>query len=176
MDTIKKVLHPHSHSTNDTTTTSSSSEIPPSAHTHPNAETQAALGDQPNITGTDRDVNVPPKSGEIHHESHDHNKQPRAGHHHPRQPVGATGLPPNHKPRSDFVGGGDGAGHQQQPGVGVGVTGAEAGLEGGDVHQMGKVVAESGNNFPGTNPHPAHSALGNKDAGGASGTLNPGRE
>lgn len=168
MDAIKKVLHPHSHTSNDTTT---SSEIPPSAHTHPNAETQAALGDEPNITGTDRGAPT-----EIHHESHEH-KQPRAGHHHPRQPVGATGLPPNHKPRSDFVGDGGGAGgQQQQQQPAVGVTGAEAGLEGGDVHRMGKVVAESGNNFPGTNPHPTHSALGNKDAGGASGTLNPGRE
>lgn len=168
MDAIKKVLHPHSHTTDNTNaSTTSSSEIPPSAHTHPNAETQAALGDQPNITGTDRN---PPT--EIHHESHEH-KQPRAGHHHPRQPVGATGLPSNHKPRSDFVGGGD---HQQQQQPAVGVTGAEAGLEGGDMHSMGKEVAESGNNFPGTNPHPTHSALGNKDAGGASGALNPGRE
>lgn len=79
--------------------------------------------------------------------------------------MGATGLPPNHKPRSDFTGG-----------QAVGVTGADAGRAGGDVSKMGKVVAESGNNFPGTNPHPAHNALGNKDAQGAQGTLNPGRE
>ncbi|KAJ4408947.1 hypothetical protein N0V82_009570 [Gnomoniopsis sp. IMI 355080] len=172
MDTLKKVLHPTSHATDSSS----------SAHTHPNAETQAALGDQPNVTGTDRHHQPPPPSSEIHHEVHDEHKKPRAGHHHPRQPVGATGLPPNHKPRSDFVD--DNSGQQQhqhqhqhqQPPAAVGVTGAEAGLEGGDTHRMGKVVAESGNNFPGTNPHPAHSALGNKDAEGAQGTLNPGRE
>lgn len=171
MDTIKKVLHPNSHNT-DNTTTSSSSGIPSSAHTHPNPETQAALGDQPNVTGTDRHQ----PASEIHHESHEH-KQPRAGHHHPRQPVGATGLPPNHKPRSDFVGEHQQQQeqHQQAPPP-PGVTGAEAGLESGDVHHMGKVVAESGNNFPGTNPHPTHNALGNKDAEGIQGTLNPGRE
>lgn len=167
MDTIKKVLHPTSHNADDDT----SSGIPSTAHTHPNAETQAAIGDQPNITGTDRHQ----PTSEIHHESHEH-KQPRAGHHHPRQPVGATGLPPNHKPRSDFVGEQQQQQQLQQQQQPPGVTGAEAGLEGGDVHQMGKVVAESGNNFPGANPHPTHSALGNKDAEGTQGTLNPGRE
>lgn len=175
METLKKVLHPHSAST--TTTNPShpdtdTTDTTTTAHTHPDAATQAALGNEPNVTGTDR---VAPSSSEIHHESHDHNKQPRAGHHHPRQPVGATGLPPNHKPRSDFVHHEEQAdGRQQQQTAGV--TGAEAGLEGGDVHRMGKVVAESGNNFPGTNPHPTHSALGNKDAEGVQGTLNPGRE
>ncbi|CAN8103686.1 unnamed protein product [Discula destructiva] len=76
-------------------------------------------------------------ASEIHHESNE-GKQPRAGHHHPRQPVGATGPPPNHKPRSHFTGG-DGGNSAD----------AEAGLEGGDVGDGGVAtkadVAETGN-------------------------------
>lgn len=41
---------------------------------------------------------------------------------------------------------------------------------------IGKQVAESGNNFPGTNPHPAHSALGNQTMTGEKGSIMPGRE
>lgn len=75
----------------------------------PNEHTREALGSEPNVTGTDRPA---PKGGEFqtatHAQGHEEQQQqqqqpggdqPRIsrGHHHPRRPVGATGLPPNHK-------------------------------------------------------------------------------
>ncbi|ROV97819.1 hypothetical protein VPNG_08657 [Cytospora leucostoma] len=78
----------------------------------PNEHTRAALGSEPNVTGTDRPA---PKGGEFQTETHaeGHQEQQQQsgdqpkisrGHHHPRQPVGATGLPPNHKERVQDVG------------------------------------------------------------------------
>lgn len=76
----------------------------------PNEHTREVLGSEPNVTGTDRPA---PKGGEFvtatHAQGHQEQQQqqqqqpggdqPRIsrGHHHPRRPVGATGLPPNHK-------------------------------------------------------------------------------
>ncbi|KAJ9149418.1 hypothetical protein NKR23_g4385 [Pleurostoma richardsiae] len=44
---------------------------------------------------------------------------------------------------------------------------------GGELIEEGKVMAEEANNFPGTNPHPAHSALGTGT--GDRGLMMPGR-
>lgn len=211
MDALKKVLHPkqslRSDDADDTVATQrTESPATATAHTHANAETTAALGSEPNVTGTDRPLpkeDFPTTSSSHAHahahdhaHEHDHRQQPRAGHHHPRQPVDATGLPPNHKPREHFTGGVGSAGQAgtaasasaAKPKPPPGVTGADAavantdmsGLEGHDGRQelvnLGKVVAETGNNFPGTNPHPTHSALGNQSMTGEKGTLMPGRE
>lgn len=149
MDTIKKVLHPketahHTHNTNEPTTaphhqhpSSSSPPLPPGDR--PDQETLDRLGSEPNVTGTNR----PPPHEEFppaHHNTAAADAgaatgdQPKInrGHHHPRQPVGATGPP---------------AGHG---GASAGGAGAEA--------QDVRVQAEASNNFPGTNPDPSHSA------------------
>lgn len=144
MDTIKKVLHPKESAHHKDNHTSSSQQLPPEAH--PDQETLDRLGDEPNVTGTNR-----PPPHEDFSPAHHHNPatttagtatgdQPKInrGHHHPRQPVGATGTPSGH----------DGAGD----GAGTAAAGAEAGA-----HDV-RARAEEGNNFPGTNPHPAHSA------------------
>lgn len=164
MDALKKVLHPHSSSTTDKTTHHDSTNLPQdqSSHTHPNEATLNALGNEPNVTGTNR----PPPTEDFSSAqgiTENEHPQPRRGHHHPRQPVGATGLPPNHHPREDFTGGD--------------TQGAASSGDGRqELVEMGKLVAESGNNFPGTNPHPAHSALGNQTMTGQKGTVMPGRE
>lgn len=140
METIKKVLHPkepthQTHNTNDPTTTHHnnhpSSSLPPDAR--PGQETLDRLCSEPNVTGTNR---PPPKEDfPSAHTATGGEDQPKInrGHHHPRQPVGATGPP---------------AGHS-----GAGTVGSEAGAHDVRVH------AEAGNNFPGTNPDPSHSAL-----------------
>lgn len=133
MDTIKKVLHPNKQTSNDATP----SQAAP--HTHADAATTAALGSEPNVTGTNRPI---PEEQQQEH------KKPRAGHHHPLQPVGATGLPPNHRPREDFA----------------------------HAHGDGAAAAEAGNNFPGTNPQPTHSALGNESLTGGRGSVVPGQD
>ncbi|KAI7774531.1 hypothetical protein LA080_008268 [Diaporthe eres] len=143
MDTIKKVLHPkepthQAHNTNEPTAShhdhpSSSPSLP--AHARPDQETLDRLGSEPNVTGTNR---APPnEDSPPAHTSGATGDQPKInrGHHHPRQPVGATGPP---------------AGHG---GAGTTSTGAEAGA-----HGVVKAQAEEGNNFPGTNPNPNHSA------------------
>ncbi|KAG6359993.1 hypothetical protein INS49_011049 [Diaporthe citri] len=137
MDTIKKVLHPKepTHQTHDTNEPAAShhnhpsSSLPPGAR--PDQETLDRLGSEPNVTGTNR-----PPPHEDFPSAHTAGDQPKInrGHHHPRQPVGATGPP---------------AGHG---GAGSGAVGAESGAHGV------KAQAEEGNNFPGTNPHPNHSA------------------
>lgn len=173
MDAIKKIIHPHQQqsSNSDTTTTTTAP-----SHTHANAATTEALGSEPNVTGTDRQ---PPTHGDSAQDNNNNIKQPRAGHHHPRQPVGATGLPPNHKPREDFINTQQQQ-QQQHEEVGSGGPLAGAGVESGQQQlgqqQQHRVVAESGNNFPGTNPHPAHSALGNESMTGEKGSVLPGRE
>lgn len=136
METIKKVLHPkestyQTHNTNDP-----SSSLPPDAR--PDQETLDRLGSEPNVTGTNR---PPPKEDFPTAHTDTGGDQPKInrGHHHPRQPVGATGPPAGH--------GGAGAG------TGAGAVGSEAGAQDVRVH------AEAGNNFPGTNPDPSHSAL-----------------
>ncbi|PSR76983.1 hypothetical protein BD289DRAFT_456827 [Coniella lustricola] len=228
MDTLKKIIHPHKSSETSTSSSSNTtSELPPSARS--NAETTVALGNEPNRTSADQLAANAPFDNNTnthghhnthqhhayeqheHHNIHDHNtgalnehqnKHPRVGHHHPRQDVGATGLPPNHQPRENFTSSGAGLGaagvgaeaaattqhhrhghhsqqqqqQQQQP---LGMTGADAGaganatanIRGDKIAQ-----AEAGNNFPGTNPHPAHSALGNRGADGETGMLMPGQE
>lgn len=118
MDTLNKVLHPKQtlHKTDDDTDYAGAQTPPPSSgpsHTddlramRPNQETRDALTSEPNVTGTDR-----PAPREEFPPPHHHNntttttseqeaqQAPRIsrGHHHPRQPVGATGLPPNHRP------------------------------------------------------------------------------
>lgn len=144
-------------------------------------------------------TDIPPTDPPIdHHRTHEHQGPPREGHHHPRQPADATGLPPNHRPRSDVdstaehdisrnsntaelahhhhhQNGGDESGEQQQPRRGhhlprqpVGATGLPPnhrpredftgnGVKGS---AAGEREVESGNNFPGTNPDPEHSASG----------------
>lgn len=163
MDTLKKALHPTSKTPHES---SSSSPSTAAEGNHPNQPTQAPHAET--VTEEQQQQQQP-------------RKIPRAGHHHPRQPVGATGLPPNHRPREDFTGPGADA-----TGGGVDTTGAGAGrrqVEGegegeGDVDwsAIRKVAAESGNNFPGTNPDPAHSALGNQSLTGQKGSVLPGRE
>ena len=148
MDTIKKVLHPkgstHEHQTdtthNPTTTTehrNNPSSLPQDAR--PDQQTLDRLGDEPNVTGTNR----PAPHEDFPSANHNTTTtatgdQPKInrGHHHPRQPVGATGTP---------------AGHSEA-GAGAAASGSEAG-----VHDV-RVQAEEGNNFPGTNPNPTHSA------------------
>lgn len=149
MDTIKKVLHPkepthQTEGTQDPTATHDhhhkSSSPPLPADAHPDQQTLDRLGSEPNVTGTNR----PPPHEDFPTAHRDNTTsaaaadQPRVnrGHHHPRQPVGATGPPAGHA-------GGETAAAD---------AGAEAGAR--DV----KAQAEAGNNFPGTNPHPAHSA------------------
>lgn len=115
MDALKKALHPKQtlHKTDDTDDTADT------PHTHASPETMTALGNEPNVTGTDR-----PAPAEDFPR-----REPRSGHHHPRQPVGATGLPPNHQPREKFTGGGGdptGEGHdrrQEQQGANMGKVG-----------------------------------------------------
>lgn len=88
----------------------------------PNQQTLDALTSEPNVTGTDRPA---PKhefpSNQHHHDTtattttgeqdqdqdqdQYHPKISRA-HHHPRQPIGATGLPPNHRPADECNPGG----------------------------------------------------------------------
>lgn len=129
MDTLKKVLHPNQtpHKTDDNTDIANTQDPNPM---RPNQQTREVLGSEPNVTGTDRPA---PRGGEFagqgQGQGQEHARISR-GHHHPRQPVGATGLPPNHRPQEEM----------------------EAGR---------RAAAEDGNNFPGTNPHPGHSALGN---------------
>ncbi|KAF3766188.1 hypothetical protein M406DRAFT_322269 [Cryphonectria parasitica EP155] len=154
MDAIKKVLHHSTTTTADNTVTAQRTE----GDLHANAETTAALGDEPNVTGTDRPEPAAAAGAAGEHQ-HQH-QQPRAGHHHPRQPVGATGLPPNHWPREDFT---TAAGGEEEQ---ANLTEAAAAA----------AAAETGNNFPGTNPHPTHSALGNRNASGEAGSVLPGRE
>ncbi|ROW04031.1 hypothetical protein VSDG_00887 [Cytospora chrysosperma] len=116
MDTLNKVLHPKQtlHKTDDDTDYAGT-QTPPS-HTNdpmrPNQETRDALTSEPNVTGTDR----PAPREEFpapHHSSSEQEAQqaPRIsrGHHHPRQPVGATGLPPNHRPGQECGPAGPGA-------------------------------------------------------------------
>lgn len=146
MDTLKKVLHPkepthQTHNTNEPTTAHHnhpSSSLPPDAR--PDQETLDRLGSEPNVTGTNR----PPPHEEFpsaHTAAGGDQPKINRGHHHPRQPVGATGPPAGH--------GGAGAGAE----AGAGGSGSEAGANDVRVH------AEAGNNFPGTNPDPSHSAL-----------------
>lgn len=144
MDTIKKVLHKEpthqTHNTHDTTTTSHHnhpSSLP--ADARPDQETLDRLGSEPNVTGTNR----PPPHEDFPsaHNNTAGEDQPKInrGHHHPRQPVGATGPP---------------AGHHG--GAGAGAAAAGAGAEAG-AHGI-RAQAEADNNFPGTNPNPSHSA------------------
>jgi hypothetical protein len=128
MDTIKKVLHSHHKDKNHP------SPLPQDAR--PDQETLARLGDEPNVTGTNRPpphevFAAPPPNNTSMSTTGARQPDINCGHHHPRQPVGATGPP---------------AGH----------SGAGAGFGAGtrDV----RARAEDGNNFPGTNPHPSHSA------------------
>ncbi|KAJ0124848.1 hypothetical protein J7T55_006191 [Diaporthe amygdali] len=125
MDTIKKVLHPKetTHKTDNT----DHSTLP--ADAHPDQQTLDRIGNEPNVTGTSR---PPPK--EDFPASTATGDQPKInrGHHHPRQPVGATGPPPGHG--------------------GAASAAADAGTH--DIRRQ----AEADNNFPGTNPNPAHSA------------------
>lgn len=154
MDTLKKIIHPKDHSSHTNTSTTAAPSEPTTTASFPHQQEQDRLNRQAGFDTTDTS----------------HHPQPRAGHHHPRQPVGATGLPPNHKPRQDFVPTPHQAAQsaQQQP---------EGGEERLDLDlDVGKQVAEAGNNFPGTNPHPEHSALGNQSMTGERGTLMPGRE
>lgn len=142
METIKKVLHPkesthQTPNTNDPTTahhhhnhpsSSSSQPLPPDAR--PDQQTLDRLGDEPNVTGTSRPPpheDFAPSAAAAATTTGGDQPRINRGHHHPRQPVGATGPPPGH-------------------------DGAEAGAHGA------RAQAEEGNNFPGTNPHPAHSA------------------
>lgn len=141
MDTIKKVLHPkepthQTHDPNEPTAShhnhpSTSTSLPPDAR--PDQQTLDRLGSEPNVTGTNR-----PPPHEDFPSAHATGDQPKInrGHHHPRQPVGATGPPAGHGGAGDAAAG----------------AGAEAGAHGV------KAQAEAGNNFPGTNPHPSHSA------------------
>lgn len=165
MDTIKKILHPKS---------STTTEGPP-------APTATATAADPNTTTTT--TTTPNKDPFPHEVQRDRlnreagfdptsteTPQPRAGHHHPRQPVGATGPPPNHQPRAHFAptnSSDENPRHRQ----GEELLGAA-----NNSNRQGNQAAEEGNNFPGTNPHPAHSALGNQSMTGERGTLMPGRE
>lgn len=144
MDTIKKVLHPKepTHQTEDTHDPTSTHQhhtpLPPDAY--PDQQTLDRLGSEPNVTGTNR----PPPREDFPPVHKDNTSgaaaadQPKVnrGHHHPRQPVGVTGPPAGH------------AGSE----TAAADPGAEAGAR--DV----KAQAQAGNNFPGTNPHPEHSA------------------
>lgn len=137
MDTIKKVLHPKDSTHHKDNHPSQSQQLPPNAR--PDQETLDRIGSEPNVTGTNR----PPPHEDFppaHNTSTTTGDQPKInrGHHHPRQPVGATGPPAGH--------GGAGAGAV--------VSGSD---EAGGAHDV-KARAEAGNNFPGTNPDPAHSA------------------
>lgn len=191
MDTIKKILHPketssHSHPSPDDNTTNTTTI--PSHHNqdHPQSEPFPHEVQQQHLN---REAGFP--TPEAHHHNPQQQQeqqppQPRAGHHHPRQPVGATGLPPNHKPREDFVPAPHTSSssqhqhqHEQLPAAGAAGTEGLAPQgpgSGEDLVTLGKQIAEEGNNFPGTNPHPAHSALGNQSMTGERGTLMPGRE
>lgn len=142
MDTIKKVLHPKEPAHHKDTHPSQPQQLPPDAR--PDQETLDRLGSEPNVTGTNR-----PPPHEDFPPAHNTSAagsttttgdQPKInrGHHHPRQPVGATGSPAGH-------GGAE---------AGAGVSVSE---EAGGAHDV-KARAEEGNNFPGTNPDPAHSA------------------
>lgn len=69
--------------------------------------------------------------------------------------------------------------HQQQSTTSTGSGGAAAAGAQQEIPddimvEGGRVMAEADNNFPGTNPHPTHSALGTK--GGQGGLSMPGRE
>lgn len=169
MDTIKKILHPKDSSvhktdeTTDTVSTQRAEEVGTgtSHHTH-NTQREPPFPHETEQQRLNQEAGFDPSQ----------QPQPRAGHHHPRQPVGATDLPPNHKPREHFA-----TAQQQQQQVGGGEgAGVGAAREQEDLVSIGKQVAESGNNFPGTNPHPAHSALGNQSMTGEKGTFMPGRE
>ncbi|KUI59378.1 hypothetical protein VP1G_06656 [Cytospora mali] len=124
MDTLNKVLHPKQtlHKTDDdtdfagtqtppqppaaeSTTTTTTTTTTTEDEMRPNQQTREALTSEPNVTGTDRPA--PKEDYPFHaHEQQQQQQQEEEeeakpkisrGHHHPRQPVGATGLPPNHK-------------------------------------------------------------------------------
>lgn len=148
METIKKVLHPKEsahHKDNDPQPhppTSQSQPLPPD-DARPDQETLERLGDEPNVTGANQlppHEDFPPAHNTSTTTTTGDQPKINRGHHHPRQPVGATGTPAGH----GVVGAGAGAG--------AGASGSEAG-----VHEV-KAGAERGNNFPGTNPNPSHSA------------------
>lgn len=130
MDTIKKVLHPKesTHHKDAHPPTSTSEQLPPDAR--PEQETLDRLGSEPNVTGTNR----PPP----------HEDFPPAHHHTSTSTSTATGDQPKinrgqHQPR--------------QP------VGTRTGNSGPDATALdARVRAEADNNFPGTNPHPSHSA------------------
>lgn len=145
MEKIKNVLHPNKSTHEDTTNPPHTTHQHEPAHTHADDATLSALGSEPNVTGTDRPAPTSESAPHQHNEHQQEHKTPRAGHHHPRQPVGATGLPPNHKPRSDFEHGG---GHE----AGAAAAGAGSGAEGLAAAGRAREIAEADNNFPGTNP------------------------
>ncbi|ROW06506.1 hypothetical protein VMCG_04279 [Cytospora schulzeri] len=106
MDTLNKVLHPKQtlHRTDDETDFAGTQTPPPAPSSapsnpedamRPNQETREALNSEPNVTGTDRPA---PKEEFPSNNTDEQHPRISRGHHHPRQPVGATGLPPNHKP------------------------------------------------------------------------------
>ncbi|KUI73618.1 hypothetical protein VM1G_09432 [Cytospora mali] len=111
MDTLNKVLHPKQtlHKTDDDTDFAGTQTPPqpPAAEPttiedemRPNQQTREALTSEPNVTGTDRPA--PKEDFPFHAHEQQQQEEPAKpkisrGHHHPRQPVGATGLPPNHK-------------------------------------------------------------------------------
>lgn len=112
MDTLNKVLRPEQtlHKTDDDTDFAGTQTPPPPSSgpsnsddpRRPNQETREALTSEPNVTGTDRPAPREefPSHDTSEQEPGQHAKISR-GHHHPRQPVGATGLPPNHRPADE---------------------------------------------------------------------------
>lgn len=165
MDTIKKILHPKTTTSEDPT--SATAADPNMDHHEHHHQQQTPTNKEPFPHEVHRDrlnrkAGFDPTSTET--------PQPRAGHHHPRQPVGATGPPPNHQPRAHFAptnSSDENRRHRQEEEL----LGAA-----NNSNRQGNQAAEEGNNFPGTNPHPAHSALGNQSMTGERGTLMPGRE
>ncbi|KAI3395748.1 hypothetical protein diail_916 [Diaporthe ilicicola] len=134
MDKIKQVLHPKEKSHKTTTDDHPPHQQTPStlpSDARPNQETLDRLGDEPNVTGSNR---PPPSEDFPTATTTGHGDQPKInrGHHHPRQPVGATGPPPGHHEATSA-------------GEGTGLIDT-------------RVQAEASNNFPGTNPDPAHRA------------------
>jgi len=147
MDSLKKIIHPHktAHHSDDSTT------HPTTANQHGNV-----------LSGSDTGDNIANPFTEQNTTAAEHFRRNNA--------ATDPSVPGTHRhaPTQETHGGHHGAGVSAP---------ATTGRSGGDERVPGvdtggaKVVearmpVEEGNNFPGTNPHPAHNALGTEGGGG----------
>lgn len=177
MDSLKKIIHPHKteHHSGD------------ASATHPNTTTTTTSQHSNVLTGSDTGDNIANPFTEPNTTAAEHFRRTHAAdtaaegtnrHGHPTEGARlgrqhdddhfrdehrttATGT------HSAGLGSGD---NERVPGVSTGGGGPEVGVVGA------RMPVEEGNNFPGTNPHPAHSALGVGGAGGGGGLKYPGAE